>query len=325
VVKQLILTVTRACNLRCSYCPTAKDGWPSLSTEDARKAVRLFSDGFGGGSIKMFGGEPLLVPDVVRAAMDEARDDPNIKWVYLSTNGLGLNAEWLEFMRSYPKGILTISMDGLPSDHRRQRRVAVDDVPDSYDHILSLRTELLRTPRVVITQTIAPATAKRAALNLDHLMSLGFWRFNFLPGYYIPWNDKQLAELDSGFNEMAALIRQRWSKMERTYVRNLFTYAPTPFFNTGLVIDADRTIHPSNVGLSGALDHTRTETQIGTLDDPPDAHRLAVGAERVNGLLEQSLKPRVWDSTMAVDAKLSEFCRGLYPDWIRYKKNRDAA
>ncbi|MFT4979441.1 MAG: molybdenum cofactor biosynthesis enzyme MoaA, partial [Myxococcota bacterium] len=47
----LILTVTRACNLRCSYCPTAKDGWPSLSAVDARDAIDLFIDRFGGGDI----------------------------------------------------------------------------------------------------------------------------------------------------------------------------------------------------------------------------------------------------------------------------------
>ena len=325
MVKQLILTVTRACNLRCSYCPTAKDGWPSLSDDDGRQAVRLFSDGFGGGTIKIFGGEPLLVPTVVRAAMEEARDDPNIRWVYLSTNGLGLNDEWLEYMAGYPKGILTISMDGSPEDHRGQRRAINADVPDSYEHLISMKDRLLATPRVVVTQTIAPATAKKAASNLSHLLDLGFWRFNFLPGYYIPWRPAQLSELDRGFDQMAETIIGRWERMERTYVRNLFTWAPTPFFNTGLVIDADRTIHPSNVGLSGALDHTRENTQVGTLDDPPDPNRLEEGARRVNGMLESALPPKVWSSTLAVDASLSDFCRRLYPHWAQYKRRRGAA
>ena len=52
----LVLTVTRACNLRCSYCPTAKDGWPSLDENDARRALELFArpleeGGFGGGAV----------------------------------------------------------------------------------------------------------------------------------------------------------------------------------------------------------------------------------------------------------------------------------
>jgi sulfatase maturation enzyme AslB (radical SAM superfamily) len=325
VVKQLILTVTRACNLRCSYCPTAKDGWPSLNDEDARQAVRLFSDVFGGGSIKIFGGEPLLVPTVVRAAMEEARDDDNIRWVYLSTNGLGLNEEWLDYMSNYPKGILTISMDGAPEDHSAQRRAVHSDVPDSYLHLINMRESLLATPRVVVTQTIAPATAKRASSNLEHLMDLGFWRFNFLPGYYIPWRPSQLADLDRGFEQMAQIIVDRWERMERTYVRNLFTWAPTPFFNTGLVVDSDRSIHPSNVGLSGALDHTREATMVGTLDDPPDRGRLEEGARRVNGMLEAALPPKVWSSTLAVDASLSAFCRQLYPHWAQYKRRKGAA
>jgi hypothetical protein len=325
VVNQLVLTVTRACNLRCSYCPTAKDGWPSLTPADARQAVRLFADKFGGGAIKIFGGEPLLVPDVVKAAMDEARERPNIRWVYLSTNGLGLDSDWLDFMGDYPKGILTISMDGTPEDHLGQRRPIDASIPDSYAHLMDLRPALLKTPRVVITQTIAPSTAERAAANLSHLMSLGFWRFNFLPGYYIPWRLHQLEALEVAFSDMATIITDRWANMERTYVRNLFTLAPTPFFNTGLVVDADRSIHPSNVGLSGALDHTRDQTIVGTLDAPPDLATLQAGAERVQALLQEALPERVMASTQAVDGQLTAFCRSLYPHWARYKRRQAAA
>ena len=325
MVKSLVLTVTRQCNLRCSYCPTAKDGWPSLSEQDARQSVRLFSERFGGGTIKIFGGEPLLVPEVVRAALDEAHHDPKIRWVYLSTNGLGLDDDWLQFLSQYPKAILTISMDGLPTDHRGQRRAVNPDVPDTYDHVVSLLPQLLKTPRVVVTQTIAPSTAKRAVENFSHLAELGFWRFNFLPGYYIPWREEQIDHLQSGFSGIGDLIIQRWKNGQRTYVRNLFTWAPTPFFNTGLVVDADRTIHPSNVGLSGALDHLREQTQMGDLDDPPTEVQLSEKAESVNNLLQHALPEKTWNSTLQVDAELSAFCKRLYPHWIRYKRGQDAA
>jgi hypothetical protein len=319
----LILTVTRACNLRCAYCPTAKDGWPSLTPDDARRAISLFSAHYGGGDVKLFGGEPLLVPDVVRAAMDAARDDARIRRVYLSTNGLGLDADWLAYLAAYPKGVLTISMDGAPDDHRRLRR-ALPGIADSYDHVVELIPALLRTPRVVITQTIAPNTAPRAAANFTHLVGLGLWRFNFLPGYYIPWNAKQLASLRDGFDGIAGLVRQRWAAGLPMYVRNLFTLAPTPFFNSGLVVDADRTIHPSNVGLSGQLDGLRGRTQVGDLDDPPSPDALAARQAEVNGLLEATLPPKVWASTQAVDRELTRFCRGLYPDYLEYRRKRAA-
>jgi sulfatase maturation enzyme AslB (radical SAM superfamily) len=325
VVNQLILTVTRQCNLRCSYCPTAKDGWPSLDTDDARKAIRLFVDRCGGGVIKLFGGEPLLVPEVVRAAMEEARNLPEIRWVYLSTNGLGLDNEWLEYLASYPKSILTLSMDGTPEDHRQYRRATGANIPDTYSHVLSILPQLLSVPRLVVTQTVPPATAGRMHLNFKHLHGLGFRRFNLLPGYYLPWREEQLAGLESSLEQVAEQIIQEWTADRKLYLRNLFTWAPTPFFNTGMVVDADGTIHPSNIGLSGALDSLRSETQVGTLDAPPSPDELRAGAERTNGLLKEHLAERVWESTLAVDRLLSGFCRDLYPHWAAYRKRRRAA
>ena len=321
----MILTVTRQCNLRCSYCPTVKEGWPSLSTDQAVGAVRLFAQRYGGGDIKLFGGEPLLVPDVVRAVFEEAAKHDSIRWVYLSTNGLGLDAEWVDFLQQYPKGILTISLDGKPSENRRFRRTLDETVPDAYDHIQSLLSDLLRTPRVVVTQTIPPAAASRAFENFEHLRALGFWRFNFLPGYYLPWNPEQLSALTESFDEMARVITSLWQKDERFYVRNLFTFAPTPFFNTGLVVDADGTIHPSNVGLSGQLDGLRGRTQVGDLVNPPTKQQLDQRAKEVSAMLEHELSEKIWASTMAVDRQLTRFCKQLYPVYGAYRKRRSAA
>lgn len=321
----MILTVTRACNLRCAYCPTAKDGWPSLTPDDARHAVRLFAERYASldapGDIKMFGGEPLLVPDVVRAAMTEAAGRPEIRRVYLSTNGLGLDAEWLAFVAAMPKAILTLSLDGRPEDHRGLRR-ALPGVPDSYDRVLALLPELLRTPRLVITQTIAPSTAPRAAENFEHLLSLGFRAFNFLPGYFIPWRPEQLRSLRDGFSAIGTRIREEWTAGRRLYVRNLFTWAPVPFFNTGLVIDADRSIHPSNVGLSGQLDGLRGRTMVGTLDEPPTPAALRARAEEVREMLAEVLPERVWESTLAADAALTGLVTELTPSWLEHRRAR---
>ncbi|MBK7151565.1 MAG: radical SAM protein [Sandaracinaceae bacterium] len=320
-MSSLVLTVTRECNLRCSYCPTAKDGWPSLSVQDAEAAVDLFARRYGGGDIKLFGGEPLLVPEVVRGAMEAARDRPEIRRVYLSTNGLGLDSAWLDYLSHYPKGVLTISMDGLPEDHRRLRR-ALPQAGDSYAHVVSLMPALRRVPRVVVTQTIAPSTAKRAHQNFRHLRELGFWRFNFLPGYYIPWKTEQLLHLRAAFDSIGQDVREAWAKDEPLYVRNLFTYVPTTFFNTGLVVDSDRTIHPSNVGLSGALEGLLEETRIGSLDDPPTAEALAAKAEEVNALLERALPPDVMRATRLADQELSRLCRGLYPSYLAKRASK---
>ncbi len=320
----LILTVTRACNLRCSYCPTAKDGWPSLTEGDARRAVALFAERYGGGEMKLFGGEPLLVPEVVKAAMEAARDEPRIRRVYVSTNGLGLDDHWLAYFASYPKAVLTISMDGLPDDHRAMRR-ALPGVADAYDHVVALMPKLVKTPRVVVTQTIAPKTAARAHQNFLHLRELGFWRFNFLPGYYIPWRDEQLQALAKGFDAIGSSVRETWAQDGRLYVRNLFTRAPTPFFNSGLVVDSDRTIHPSNVGLSGSLNSLLGKTRVGSLDDPPSAEALHARGREVWDLIRTTVPERVWTSTLEVDAQLTRLCRSLYPAYFAQRQRRSVA
>jgi hypothetical protein len=328
MVNSLILTVTRACNLRCSYCPTVKDGWPSLSKDDAIDAVELFSDQFGGGDIKLFGGEPLLEPEVVRETFEAARNNPGIRRVYLSTNGLGLDEGWLQYLTDHQKAVLTISMDGRPDDHRRYRRALPKlpaEQPDAYEHLMTLLPQLLETPRVVVTQTIPPGGAEHTAANFQHLLDLGFTRFNFLPGYYLHWSKEQIAALRDGLSSIGDAVRARWARNEHTYVRNLFTWAPTPFFNTGLVVDSDRTIHPSNVGLSATLDELLGKTQVGTLDNPPSPKALESKAEQVNRWLQEQLPERVWESTLAVDVELTRFCNRLYGAFGEYRRRRRSA
>ncbi|MBX3128462.1 MAG: radical SAM protein [Polyangiaceae bacterium] len=323
-MSQLILTVTRRCNLRCNYCPTAKDGFPSLTPRDALRALAVFRDRFGGGDVKLFGGEPLLEPEVVRAVFEAARREPRIGRVYLSTNGLGLDSEWLAYLAGHDKAVLTLSLDGRPGDHRRLRR-ALPNVGDAYEHVLGLLPELLAMPRLVVTQTIAPSTAASADQNFAHLLGLGFRRFNFLPGYYLPWRDEQLRALRQGFEAIASRIAERWQQGRFTYVRNLFTWAPTPFFNTGVVVDSDGSIHPNNLGLASALDELLPRSRSGSLDDPPTLDELERKARDVDAWLQEKLPADVMRSTVAVDAELSRFCRGLYPEFAAYRRRRSAA
>ena len=321
---QLILTLTRACDLRCSYCPTVKEGWPSLSEGEVLRALELFTDRYGGGDVKLFGGEPLLEPALVERVLDEALGRPGVRRVYLSTNGLGLDRAWLTRIAAHPKVILTLSLDGAPADHRRLRR-ALPGGRDAYGHIIGLLPELLALPRLVVTQTIAPATARRAAENFDHLLGLGFTRFNLLPGYYLPWRPAQLAALERGMAAIGDRFERAWAAGRGLYLRNLFTRAPTPFFNTGLIVDADGSIHPSNVGLSGSLSGTLHRTRLGDLRDPPSPEALARAAAAVPALLERSLPPDILSATRRADAVLTALCRRLLPRFLALRRRRRIA
>ena len=312
----LILVVTRECDLRCAYCPTVKEGEPDLTVLDVRRAMSLFVDRFGGGDCKLFGGEPLLLPEVVEAVIREA---PASLDVYLSTNGKNLSHRWFDLLREFPRTTLTVSLDGAVADHDGLRRGA-----PTHDAVVAMLPELHKLPRFVVTQTIAPSTAVRAADNFRYLLSLGIRRFNLLPGYYLPWRPAQLAALRRSFAEIGDLVAAMWKRGERVYLRNLFVNAPVPFYNTGFVVDSDKRIYPNNLVLAGNLDHLRAVATVGTLDEPPTNEALDHAARRSAGFLHDALGPSIMQATAAADAELTGLVNRLYPTYFAMRDARQA-
>lgn len=317
----LLLTVTRRCNLRCAYCPTVKEGLPDLSPADALRALRLFEQLYGGGDCKLFGGEPMLARDAVEAVVEAA--PPGVQ-VYLSTNGMFLDDRLFSMLERHPRTILTLSLDGEAATHDGLRRMDGAAGP-SHAAILKALPRLLAYPRFVVTQTIAPSAAKVAAQNFRYLRSLGIRRFNLLPGYYLPWRPEQLAALAAAFAEIEAEFVQAWASGEYLYLRNLYTRAPTPFFNSGMVVDVDGSIHPSNLILAGTWEDLRGYTAVGSLDQPPRREALALAARQSGAQIRARLAPTVAESTDTVDALLTALCNRLYPAYFRFREHRKAA
>ena len=313
----LILVVTRRCDLRCAYCPTVKSGEPDLSPADAVRAMQLFAERYGGGDAKLFGGEPLLVPEVVRAAIEAAPPEVN---VYLSTNGTHLDDDWIAWLHAHPHVTLTLSLDGRQRDHDGLRRGAASHAP-----VVARLPELLRLPRFVVTQTIAPSTAVRAADNFRYLRELGVRRFNLLPGYYIPWRAEQLVALRESFSEIAAEFEAAWAGGDRLYLRNLFVRAPLPFYNTGFVVDSDRRIYANNLVLASNLDHLRERFSLGDLDSPPSPAALTTAASQAGAFLHDTLGASVMESTAAADAALTALCNRLYPAYFAQRERAATA
>lgn len=320
-VPRLVLTVTRACDVRCSYCPTVKNA-ERLSVDDALRAVRLFADRWGGGDVKLFGGEPLLEPEIVRAVIEEARDDHRIRRVQLSTNGLHLDAGWLDYLAGCDKTVLQLSLDGPLEVHARRRRLVTPGA--GWAPLFDLLPDLAAAPRVVITLTIPPEEAGRVADHFEHLLGLGFRRFNLLPGYLLPWTGDQLAALRASLGRIGETFIAAWESGRRLVLRNLFIHAPLPFFDAGLVVDADGTIHAGNLGLASQVAGLRQHTQAGTLDDPPEPAVLATRARKLPDLLQAALPEPLWQGTLAADAELSRLCRSLYPAWVARQRRARA-
>jgi cyclic pyranopterin phosphate synthase len=114
-LRNLRLSVTDRCNLRCQYCmPEEEYVWLSrddiLTFEEIARLVEVFAD-LGVDKVRLTGGEPLLRKDLARLVAMLARDR-RIRDLALTTNGI-LLAQQAPALRAAGLGRVTVSLDTL--------------------------------------------------------------------------------------------------------------------------------------------------------------------------------------------------------------------
>jgi cyclic pyranopterin phosphate synthase len=120
-LRNLRLSVTDRCNLRCSYCmPEAEYVWlprqDILQFEEMSTLVDVFVRA-GVDRIRLTGGEPLLRRDLPQLIEMLARK-PAIRDLALTTNGVMLS-DYAQALRSAGLHRLTVSLDTLHADRFR--------------------------------------------------------------------------------------------------------------------------------------------------------------------------------------------------------------
>lgn len=278
----LVLVLTRRCDRKCGHCPQGfEDADMSEGTLDAALdglVPRLAAPA----RVKLFGGEPLLRPDLVRRAVERLAALAPGTAVELPTHGRGLPAA-----------------AGLLSRH-----------PEVEVFVSRPHPAAARVRGVVHSFLIPPGEAPAmTARRLATARRLGFSRFNVLPAYFVPWTPAQLAGLAEAFAGLRLMLA-RWSAAGRpAEVVNLARRGATPLYNDGLVVDTDGKVYSSNLILAEAVRPHRRRLLLGDALEPGRlAARPAADASRV---LSESFPAAVLASTRAVDAALTAFCRGL--------------
>jgi cyclic pyranopterin phosphate synthase len=120
-LRNLRLSVTDRCNLRCSYCmPEAEYVWlpreDILQFEEIERLVDLFT-GLGVDKVRLTGGEPLLrrdLPDLVRRLAQR----PAVRDLAMTTNGVLLAAQ-ASALKAAGLHRLTVSLDTLQAERFR--------------------------------------------------------------------------------------------------------------------------------------------------------------------------------------------------------------
>ncbi|WP_296135935.1 GTP 3',8-cyclase MoaA [uncultured Tessaracoccus sp.] len=140
--RDLRVSLTDRCNLRCTYCMPA-EGMPwtpraeLLTDDEIVRLIRVAVERLGVTKVRFTGGEPLLRPGLVGivAAVKAMRTDEGAPpELALTTNGVGL-ADRVDALAEAGLDRVNISLDSL--DHNRYRRLArrdrLDDVLRAID------------------------------------------------------------------------------------------------------------------------------------------------------------------------------------------------
>lgn len=130
------LTLTEDCNLRCRYCyepNKSRDHYMSLSTaQDAVIEYMETDNGFDGVEFDFFGGEPMLVFDLIRELVDWFHTQSWRKdhLFYIGTNGTILTEEMKSWLVQHKDCVsVGVSLDGNKIAHDLNRS-------NSYDRLM---------------------------------------------------------------------------------------------------------------------------------------------------------------------------------------------
>lgn len=116
-INYLRVSVTKRCNLNCSYCGTKNESGEELTPFQIEKIVKAFAS-CGITKVRLTGGEPLVRQDIVEIAERISRID-GIKKIALTTNGIFLK-KYAEQLKKAGVTAVNISLDTTDKEQFRK-------------------------------------------------------------------------------------------------------------------------------------------------------------------------------------------------------------
>lgn len=115
-INYLRVSVTKRCNLNCSYCGTKNEKSPELTPLQIEKIVRAFAS-CGITKVRLTGGEPLIRKDIIEIA-ERIADIDGIEKIAVTTNGIFLKNYAAELKKAGVTAV-NISLDTTDKEQFR--------------------------------------------------------------------------------------------------------------------------------------------------------------------------------------------------------------
>lgn len=124
-INYLRVSVTKRCNLNCSYCGAECEKDEELSPQEIEKIVRAFAR-LGITKVRLTGGEPLLRSDICEIAERIGKID-GLKKLAITTNGV-LLSKYAERLKKAGVNAVNISLD--TTDKKQYKKITGFDLLD---------------------------------------------------------------------------------------------------------------------------------------------------------------------------------------------------
>jgi len=187
----LRLFVTDSCNYTCKYCYENKDlrrGVNKMSTEVIDSAIAFFIEHYdldrstvGEVQFRLYGGEPLLYPDIVRYALGKAQtrlgSRCNDFFMMVNSNGSLVTGEMAKLFRD-TGAQLAISLDGLETVNDSMR-VYPSGKGTFQDSMRGIEILLRHEVRFAVNVTVASHNLHILNEMVDYLASAGVSNISF--------------------------------------------------------------------------------------------------------------------------------------------------
>lgn len=225
------LHMTTRCNMRCSYCYVMSgkcggacgeqaDADSDMSRETIRAAVRLAERSGKRAGLIYFGGEPLLMRDLIEDTIAYARRQEKkngSKYFFkVTTNGLLLDDSFIE-LACREDIFIALSLDGTQQAHDAHRRDAGGQ--GSYSRVKDAAQRLLRKkPYSPALMTVRPDTLPLYAGGVEELFALGFEYVIPTLDYSADWDEQHLPELTKQYKLLAKLYEKKTLAEEKFYL-----------------------------------------------------------------------------------------------------------
>jgi len=269
---RLVLLAARACCLNCKYCFVKRTNEVMESSTLKKSIDFLMTSDKSNLQLQYFGGEPLMLPDVVfkesiRYAVESAKAlGKNIK-IIITTNSVYLKPDKIKFLENYKDNIvIEVSLDGDRESQNINRPQKNKDL-DSYEIITKNFPCLIESDlNTRVSMVIGPETCGKLLHNFEHLLSWGFNKIWMMLACGVKWTADDI----KSFKEQLNMIKDRYYgdiKSGKIKLLNLRDWFAPYRMNTELIIDLDERIYPACMNYLIESDKIKDEFCLGDLND----------------------------------------------------------